>query len=128
MTSYAPSTGRQVLVVDDDTNAREALRLLLEDEGYIVRTAVDGVSAFAKLAACPADWVIADVHMPRMDGRALVDALRELPGQQPRVVFISAAPRPADHDGTPYLPKPLVLDELLTLLSSNIAEASHARH
>ena len=127
MTSYAPSSGRQVLVVDDDTNAREALRLLLEEEGYIVRTAVDGVAAFAKLAVAPADWLIADVHMPRMDGRALVDALRELPGPQPRVIFISAAAHPDDDDITPLLGKPFVFDELLTLMSSAAAEASHAR-
>ncbi len=124
MTFYGPR-GRQVLVVDDDVNAREALRQLLEDEGYIVRTAVDGIAAFAKLATFRADWVIADVHMPRMDGRALIDAVRELPGPLPRIVFVSAAPRP-DDDKTPFLSKPVVFDELLALMRSGGEEAAHA--
>ncbi len=115
MTSYRPTRGRQVLVVDDDANARNALCTLLEDEGYIVRTAVDGIAAFAKLAAFRADYVIADVQMPRMDGRALIDALRELPGPQPRVIFVSAAPHP-DGDATPFLAKPLEFEELLALM------------
>ena len=127
MTSYRPTRGRQVLVVDDDVNARNALCTLLEEEGYEVRTAVDGVAAFAKLATFRADYVIADVRMPRMDGRALIDALRELPGPQPRVIFMSAAPAP-DGEATPFLAKPVAFDELLALLRAPEAhEVAHAR-
>ena len=115
-----------MLVVDDDANARNALCTLLEDEGYIVRTAVDGIAAFAKLATFRADYVIADVHMPRMDGRALIDALRELPGPQPRVIFMSAAPN-SDDDGTPFLVKPVEFDELLALMRApEPYEVAHA--
>ena len=126
MTSYRATRGRQVLVVDDDANARNALCTLLEDEGYTVRTAVDGIAAFAKLATFRADYVIADVHMPRMDGRALIDALRELPGPQPRVIFMSAAPS-SDDDGTPFLVKPVEFDELLALMHApEPHEVAHA--
>ncbi|HEX9102843.1 MAG TPA: response regulator [Polyangia bacterium] len=116
-----------MLVVDDDPNARDALRSLLEDEGYTVRTATDGIAAFAKLATFCADYVIADVHMPRMDGRALIEALRELPGRQPRVIFMSAAPPQDGDDKTPFLPKPVAFDELLALLRApEPREGSHA--
>jgi two-component system NtrC family response regulator/two-component system response regulator HydG len=105
---------RRVLVVDDDRNAREALRTLLEEEGYVVRTAADGIAAFAALAAFPPDVVVADVHMPRMNGRALYDALRQLPGASPKIIFMSAEPR--FDDTALFLSKPIAFDELLALL------------
>ncbi len=108
---------RRVLVVDDDFNARHALRDLLEDEGFEVKTATDGISALAQLAGFPADIVIADVRMPRMDGRAFYDAVRELPGLHPKLIFISAGPLP-DGEVTPYLEKPIVFDELLALMQA----------
>jgi CheY-like chemotaxis protein len=105
---------RRVLIVDDDAHAREALRSLLEDEGYDVRTAADGIAALAQLSHFCADIVVADVRMPRMDGAALYDALRAWPGVRPKLIFVSAGPPP---DGSmPYLEKPIDFEQLLALL------------
>ena len=109
----------RILVVDDDLHAREALVGLLVEEGYDVRGAHDGVSAFAQLGTFRPDVIITDVRMPRMDGLALVDAVNALPGTPPRIIFVSATPRPdgAGRDAAgPYLTKPIVFDELLALL------------
>jgi two-component system, NtrC family, response regulator len=72
----------RVLVVDDEPNARDALRSLLSDEGYAVSEARDGVEALALLREQGADVILADVRMPRMDGLALVRTARAegLPG------------------------------------------------
>ena len=60
--------GRRVLVVDDNADAREALRLLLEDEGHDVRSAGDGPSALESAARFPPDVVLLDIGLPGMDG------------------------------------------------------------
>ena len=72
----------RILVVDDEPNARDALRTLLTDEGYSVSEASDGIEALATLREEGADVILADVRMPRMDGLTLVRTAREegLPG------------------------------------------------
>jgi len=67
----------RILVVDDEPIMRELLRMMLEKEGYAVRTACDGVEAVALFRAEPADVVIEDLKMPRMDGIALLRHLAE---------------------------------------------------
>jgi len=67
----------RILVVDDEPNARAALRTILTEEGYLVSEAADGAEALEKLRAVDADVVLADIRMPRMDGVTLVRAARE---------------------------------------------------
>ena len=67
----------RILIVDDEQNARSALRTLLEEEGYVVGEAEDGEDALAKLAAFAPDVVLADVRMPRMDGLTLLRTAKE---------------------------------------------------
>jgi CheY-like chemotaxis protein len=57
-----------ILVVDDDPGIRYALALKLKQGGYCVSEATDGVEALERLATTPADLVVLDVGMPRMDG------------------------------------------------------------
>ena len=78
----APMPRARILVVDDEPNARDALRTLLTDEGYSVSEASDGIEALATLREEGADVILADVRMPRMDGLTLVRTAREegLPG------------------------------------------------
>jgi two-component system NtrC family response regulator/two-component system response regulator HydG len=67
----------RILVVDDEPNARHALRTILGEEGFAVAEASDGVEAFAILQEQGADVVLADIRMPRMDGVTLVRRARE---------------------------------------------------
>lgn len=66
----------KILVVDDDPNIRELVRVFLRQEGFDVTEATDGVDALTKLAAVKADLVILDVMMPNMDGWELCRELR----------------------------------------------------
>jgi two-component system response regulator HydG len=61
-----------VLVVDDEANARMALKELLTDEGYMVQTAPDGFKALGVLREWPCDVLITDLRMPVMDGLSLL--------------------------------------------------------
>jgi two-component system NtrC family response regulator/two-component system response regulator HydG len=67
----------RILVVDDEPNARGALRTILGEEGYAVSEAGDGVEALSVLRDVGADLVLADVRMPRMDGLTLLRESRE---------------------------------------------------
>lgn len=68
----------RILVVDDSKVARAVIRKVLGEIGYsVVHEASDGVEAMAKLRDSPFDLVMTDWNMPRMDGIALVRAIRQ---------------------------------------------------
>jgi len=69
----------RILVVDDEEFMREAIRLVLEREGYAVAVAVDGQEALEVLRERKPDLVITDITMPRMGGYELLTALRKDP-------------------------------------------------
>src|ERR1700754_2016269 len=66
-----------IALVDDDKNILTSVSMLLEQEGYHVRTFSDGASALTGLTATPPDLVILDIKMPRMDGLELLRRLRQ---------------------------------------------------
>jgi DNA-binding response OmpR family regulator len=73
-----PAVGSEarVLVVDDEPDLLELLRLDLELAGYRVEVARDGVEALEQLRQDPSDVVLLDVMMPRMDGWQVLAAMR----------------------------------------------------
>ncbi len=66
-----------ILVVDDDAHIRELVGLFLIREGFEVTQAEDGLAALEAMERTPADLVVLDVMMPRMDGWELCAKLRE---------------------------------------------------
>jgi two-component system, OmpR family, response regulator ChvI len=66
-----------IALVDDDKNILTSVTIALEAEGFQVRTYADGTEAMRGLAAHPADLVILDIKMPRMDGMELLGHLRK---------------------------------------------------
>ena len=70
---------KTVLTVDDSRTMRDMLLMALEDAGYTVIQAVDGVDGLETLAAKGADVVITDINMPRMDGFGFIEGLRADP-------------------------------------------------
>ncbi len=69
-----------VLVVDDEASMRLLMREALEQAGFAVEEAADGVQALAAFIRLQPDLVLLDVMMPTMDGFAVCRALRSLPG------------------------------------------------
>jgi CheY-like chemotaxis protein len=71
------STGSaRVLIVEDDASLRRLLELRLSVDGYVTRTAEDGVEALEVLASWVPDVVVTDVMMPRLSGLSLSRAVR----------------------------------------------------
>ena len=67
----------KILVVDDDANICELLRLYLTKEGYQVTVANDGEEGLEKFNAVKPDMVLLDVMMPRMDGLEVCRRIRK---------------------------------------------------
>ena len=67
----------KILVVDDDANICELLRLYLTKEGYQVTTAGDGEEGLEKFNQIKPDMVLLDVMMPRMDGLEVCRRIRK---------------------------------------------------
>src|SRR6201992_1410714 len=77
-----------IALVDDDKNILASVNMLLEQEGYHVRTFSDGASALTALTTAPPDLAILDIKMPRMDGLELLRRLRQN-GDLP-VIFLTS--------------------------------------
>jgi CheY-like chemotaxis protein len=113
---------RRVLVVDDDADWREFLRLSLEDLGYETTEASDGQEALDSLRRGDEYRVmLLDLNMPGMSGLEVVENLPR--GVHPRIVFLTSAA--AQDVGSAlmsgphyYLPKGASRDQLSLLLQS----------
>ncbi|MBD1911105.1 MULTISPECIES: hybrid sensor histidine kinase/response regulator [unclassified Leptolyngbya] len=66
---------KRVLVVDDSITVREMERKLLQNHGYVVDVAVDGMEGWNAVRSYPYDLVISDIDMPRMNG---IDLIKEI--------------------------------------------------
>ncbi len=78
-----------IALVDDDKNILASVSMLLEQEGYHVRTFSDGAAALTALTTTPPDLAILDIKMPRMDGLELLRRLRQANPDLP-VIFLTS--------------------------------------
>jgi two-component system response regulator ChvI len=116
-----------IALVDDDKNILSSVSMLLEQEGYTVRTFSDGVTALAGLSAQPPDLAILDIKMPRMDGLELLRRLRQ--GGDLPVIFLTSKDEEIDElmglnaGADDYIRKPfsqrLLLERVKAVLRRN---------
>jgi two-component system, OmpR family, alkaline phosphatase synthesis response regulator PhoP len=116
-----------VLLVEDEENLHEALKLNLELEGYDVTSAYDGSSALKMLEAEYFDLIILDVMLPEMDGISVTESIRISNNEVP-VLMLSAKNSSADRvlglkkGADDYLTKPFNLEELLLRVQKLISK------
>ena len=84
----AETSRRRILIVDDSLTVREVERRLLENSGYEVTVAVDGVDGWNTLQLKKFDLVISDVDMPRMNGIELIKKIKGDPNLKDLPVII----------------------------------------
>ena len=118
-----------VMVVDDDEDIREIVRLSLEAGGYRVTTAVDGLEAWQHLSASTLpSLILLDLMMPRMDGEEFMKTLRASPQASIPVVIMSghsAANEKAEElRANGYLIKPVDLAELLGTVRRTLSQGA----
>lgn len=111
---------KRILVVDDSLTVINMVRHLLEQEGYIVLAAADGLAAMNTAFREAPDLVIADVEMPEMSGLQLCRLLKGDP-RTAAVPFLILSVHQAQHQqfwgretgADDYLPKPFTPEALL---------------
>ncbi len=109
------SNNKTVLVVDDASLVRLYYRSMLEQAGFQVEEALNGLEALEKLLVMTVDLLVVDVNMPQMDGFSFLDVLRrkELPLCSIPALITSTENRQADFDAARaaganfYLVKPI---------------------
>ena len=83
-------TPRRILIADDSAAVRDSLARLLEDMGHEVRGAQDGAEAIEVAKAWQPDFVLLDIHMPKLNGIMAARALRaQFPSTLMRLVMMS---------------------------------------
>lgn len=113
-------SGRRVLIVDDEKNLVRILKMNLEDKGYKVETAFDGIEALKKIKEVHPELVILDVMMPKIDGWEVLAGMRKDPQDKyiPVIMLTSKTTDISkvfgfDLGADDYVTKPFDIDELV---------------
>jgi len=110
---------KTVLIADDRATSRELVRSVLENSGYAVTEASDGVEALRNARELKPDLIILDLHMPRLDGFGVIREIRrdrELSGTP--VLALTASAMQGDRERalsagfTGFVAKPIQLGAL----------------
>lgn len=119
-----PAGGAAVLVIDDDAGLGRYIQSLLRGEGHAADLAADGVEALRRIDRRRYDLIVADIHMPGMDG---VELYRRLESQDPeaarRMLFMTGDIANAELEqffllaGRPVIAKPFDDDRFLSVVS-----------
>ena len=115
---------QKIALVDDDRNILTSVSMALEAEGFDVKTYSDGESALSGLKQNPAELVVLDIKMPRMDGMEVLSKLRE--DNEIPVIFLTSKDDEIDEilglrlGADDYITKPfsqrLLIERIRTLL------------
>ena len=116
---------KTVLVVDDASLVRLFYRSTLEQAGFRVEEAINGIEALEKLPGLALDLLIVDVNMPQMDGISLLQKLRQaqLPAAAVPALVTSTESRASDFAAARdaganfYLVKPLDQETLINVVA-----------
>jgi two-component system, OmpR family, alkaline phosphatase synthesis response regulator PhoP len=112
---------KKILVVEDQADLLELLRLQFKEEGFAIATATNGMEAVKKARSLVPDLILLDVMLPELDGFAVCELLRRdpatssipvimvsgLPGQLPRCAGIESG-------ATDFVTKPVTPADLVT--------------
>lgn len=124
----------RILVADDDPDILQVVRVNLELEGYEVETALDGQEALDKAISQPADLILLDIMMPRMDG---LTALHRIRGHgssgNTSIILLTARGLPEDRvrglelGADDYITKPFDVSELVARVKAVLRRTQAAR-
>ena len=122
----------RILVVEDEPNARTALAELLQDEGFTVEVAADGLKALDVYASFAPHVVVTDLKMPNLDGVELLRKITAMEDPAPVVVMtafgeVSSVVEAMRAGAADYLTKPLNVDELVVVLERVLEVQALAR-
>lgn len=117
-----------IVIVDDNPANLKLARVVLEDEGYAVRTAIDATELMRRLEEAPPRLILMDIQLPGVDGLELTRRLKADPRYQHIVIVaLTAYAMKGDRakalsagcDG--YITKPIDVDELPKTVAQHLA-------
>jgi two-component system nitrogen regulation response regulator NtrX len=119
----------RILVIDDETGIREAIRMTLEYEGYKIDEARSGQEGLDKAARVPYDAILLDIKMPILDGIEVLENLREQRILTPVVMVsghgdVHTAVECTKRGAFDFLEKPLNRDKLLLTVRNAVRQRS----
>ncbi len=107
-----------ILVVDDDLNLCQTIQVVLEEEGFVVETALDGVEALERAERIKPAMVMLDMGLPLLDGEAVARELQVRYGKTVPVVLMTADGHVKEKGqrigAVVALGKPFEIDDLVT--------------
>ena len=115
----------RILIVDDDENIRNTLKAILDDEGYVVDTAVTGGEAIQKTRKTAYNVALLDIRLPDMEGVDLLKLIKDSVPKTRKIMLtgypsmqnaISALNKNADA----YLIKPIEIETLLATVKNQL--------
>jgi CheY-like chemotaxis protein len=127
--TVVPASGL-VLVVEDDLDVRESIMDALQEEGYCVAGATDGLDALAYLRDHPAPaLILLDWRMPRCDGAEFLRLRQDEPRAIKVPVVLLTADPGSEHssdvpEGSTFLQKPVELDDLLATVERFVRKSA----
>jgi CheY-like chemotaxis protein len=92
----SPSPGRSILIVEDNADARDALRVLLELEGHVVEAVEEGQQALEIARAKDPDIALVDIGLPGIDGYEVARLVRARDGRRPVLIALTGYGQPED--------------------------------
>ena len=120
-----------IMIVEDDANQRKLMGAVLEQYGYNVIQAVDGIDALEQLDKKHIDLIILDIMMPRMDGFEFTETIRQSGSTTP-ILMVTAKTSPVDTRkgfiiGTDdYMTKPVDEEEMVLRVGALLRRAKIA--
>jgi two-component system OmpR family response regulator len=117
------------LIVEDEPDLRAAVAQALREEGWSVDESADGLDGLAKGSAIPYDAIVLDLMLPKLDGWAVLDRLRQAAVRAPVLILTARGSIPdrvrgLDGGADDFLPKPFDLDELLARLRALVRRSA----
>ncbi|MFI3312407.1 MAG: response regulator transcription factor [Eubacteriales bacterium] len=113
---------RTVLIIEDDANIAELLRLYLEKDGYTVENALGGLAGIELFHKCKPDLVLLDIMLPGMDGWGVCRTLRQ--STQVPIIMLTAKGETLDKvtglkmGADDYITKPFEMKEVLARIEA----------
>ncbi|MGH9444043.1 MAG: sigma-54-dependent transcriptional regulator, partial [Thermoanaerobaculia bacterium] len=116
----------RILIVDDDASVRQAIKMILEYDGYETASAPDAASGLAAIEAHRPDAVLLDIKMPGMDGMEALDEIQKLENPPPVLMIsghgdIATAVDCTKRGAIDFLEKPLQRERLLVSLGNAVS-------
>ncbi|RYY99268.1 MAG: response regulator transcription factor [Chitinophagaceae bacterium] len=127
-----PTKKPSILLVEDEENLHEALRLNLELEGYEVTSSYDGIAALKAFQEEYFDLIIMDIMIPEIDGLSVIQNIR-LSNDEVPILILSARNNSEDRvrglkkGADDYLTKPFNLEELILRVQKLISKSQRIR-